>query len=228
MVRLAHQMAYLNDNIRGDIERYHVHGVPLTVVNGRPAFEGALPTETAVMEILRAGDPDAYERVDAKRREARGERRATEAAPAGEYDVIVVRAGPAGLAAAVYATRKGRRIALIGREAGGQLNDTALIENYLGFAQIGGRELAQVMRNHVEAYPVAERCHTTVREVRARSAISRSLAASGASPAFHNVAASIRRTCSATALCSSPTAAVSIRRGSRGRRPRPCAPADCP
>jgi alkyl hydroperoxide reductase subunit F len=176
MVRLAHQMAFLSGNIRADIidaaefpilvERYHVRGVPRTIVNGRPAFEGALPAESAVVEILREADPDAYERVDAMLREKRGERRATEAAPTGEYDIIVVGAGAAGLAAALYATRKGRRTALIGRQAGGQINDTAVIENYLGFPQIGGRELADLMRNHVETYPVSERCHTTAREVR--------------------------------------------------------------
>ena len=176
MVRLAHQMAYVNGNVRADminaaefpalVERYHVRGVPRTVINGRPAFEGALPEGSAVMEILRETDADAYERIDAMLREQRGERRATLAETTSEYDVIVAGAGPAGLAAALYATRKGRRTALIGRHAGGQINDTAIIENYLGFPRIGGRELAELMRNHVETYRVAERCHTTAREVR--------------------------------------------------------------
>jgi NADH-dependent peroxiredoxin subunit F len=175
MVRLAHQMAFVNGNVRADmvdtaefpvlVERYHVRGVPRAVINGRPAFEGALAAASAVMEILRAADPDAYERVDAMLREQRGERRATQAQAASEYDIIVVGAGPAGLAAALYATRKGRRIALIGRQAGGQINDTAVIENYLGFPQVGGRELAELMRDHVETYPVAERCHTLASEV---------------------------------------------------------------
>jgi NADH-dependent peroxiredoxin subunit F len=176
MVQLAHQMAFVSGNIRADmidavefptlVERYHVRGVPRTVINGRPAFEGAQPAASAVMEILREADPEAYDHVDAMLREQRGERRATTADTASEYDIIVVGAGPAGLAAALYAARKGRRTALIGRQAGGQINDTAIVENYPGFAQIGGRELADLMRNHAEAYPVAERCHTSAREVR--------------------------------------------------------------
>ena len=176
MVRLAHQLAFVNTNIRADmveaaefpalVQRYQVHGVPRTVINGRPAFEGALPAASAILEILRESDPEAYERTDAMAREARGERRAIQATPAAEYDVIVVGAGPAGLTAALYAVRKGYRVALIGRQAGGQLNDTATVENYPGFVHMGGRELAELFRNHMEAYPVAERCHTTVKRIR--------------------------------------------------------------
>jgi alkyl hydroperoxide reductase subunit F len=176
MVRLAHQIAFVNAHVRADmvdagefptlVQRYHTHGVPQTVVNGRPLFEGALPPAAAIIEILREGDPEAYERVDARLREERGERRATAAAEAVEYDILIVGAGPAGLAAALYAVRKGRRTALFGKAAGGQLNDTATIENYLGFPQVGGRDLAELMRNHVETYAVAERCRTLVSEIR--------------------------------------------------------------
>ena len=50
------------------------------------------------------------------------------------YDVVVVGAGPAGLAAAVYAASEGLRVAVIERDApGGQAGQSARIENYLGF-----------------------------------------------------------------------------------------------
>ena len=50
------------------------------------------------------------------------------------YDVVVVGAGPAGLAAGVYAASEGLRVAVIEREApGGQAAQSARIENYLGF-----------------------------------------------------------------------------------------------
>ena len=60
------------------------------------------------------------------------------------YDVVIVGAGPAGLAAAVYGASEGLRTALLEGEAfGGQAGTSSLIRNYLGFPRgIGGAELA--------------------------------------------------------------------------------------
>ena len=58
---------------------------------------------------------------------------ATEPAAA-EYDTVIVGAGPAGLAAAVYGASEGLRTIVIEREApGGQAGTSSRIENYLGF-----------------------------------------------------------------------------------------------
>jgi thioredoxin reductase (NADPH) len=65
--------------------------------------------------------------------------------PAGRvYDVVIVGAGPGGLAAAVYAASEGLSTALLEREAfGGQAGTTSRIRNYLGFpAGVSGVELA--------------------------------------------------------------------------------------
>jgi thioredoxin reductase (NADPH) len=61
------------------------------------------------------------------------------------YDLIVVGAGPAGLAAAVYGASEGLRTVLLEREApGGQAGQSSRIENYLGFpAGVSGSELAR-------------------------------------------------------------------------------------
>jgi thioredoxin reductase len=66
--------------------------------------------------------------------------------PAGEvFDVAVVGAGPAGLAAAVYASSEGLRTVIIEHEAvGGQAGTSSMIRNYPGFSQgISGARLAQ-------------------------------------------------------------------------------------
>lgn len=61
------------------------------------------------------------------------------------YDLIIVGAGPAGLAAAVYGASEGLRTLLIEREApGGQAGMSSRIENYLGFpAGLSGAELTR-------------------------------------------------------------------------------------
>jgi len=61
------------------------------------------------------------------------------------YDVIVVGAGPAGLAAGVYGASEGLRTLLIEPDAvGGQAGSSSKIENYLGFPQgLSGDELAK-------------------------------------------------------------------------------------
>ena len=61
------------------------------------------------------------------------------------YDVCIVGAGPAGLAAAVYAASEGLRTVIVEREApGGQAAQSAAIENYLGFPKgLSGFDLTQ-------------------------------------------------------------------------------------
>ena len=61
-----------------------------------------------------------------------------------EYDTVIIGAGPAGLAAAVYGASEGLRTIVIEREApGGQAGTSSRIENYLGFPSgVSGGELA--------------------------------------------------------------------------------------
>ena len=65
--------------------------------------------------------------------------------PQKTFDVAVVGAGPAGLAASVYGASEGLATAVIdGMGVGGQIGTTSKIENYLGFpAGVSGREFAE-------------------------------------------------------------------------------------
>lgn len=67
------------------------------------------------------------------------------AGAAREVDLLVVGAGPAGLAAAVYGASEGLTTLVVEREAiGGQAGTSSLIRNYLGFSRgLSGSELAQ-------------------------------------------------------------------------------------
>jgi thioredoxin reductase (NADPH) len=79
------------------------------------------------------------------------------------YDVIVVGAGPAGLACALYCSTEGLKTVLVEREAaGGQAALSSRIENYLGFpsglsgADLARRGVAQVRRFGTEVLAPAE------------------------------------------------------------------------
>lgn len=73
------------------------------------------------------------------------------------YDVVIIGAGPAGLAAAVYGGSEGLKTLLIEKKApGGQAGTSSRIENYLGFpkglsgAELSRRATTQAMRFGVE------------------------------------------------------------------------------
>ena len=71
----------------------------------------------------------------------------------GDHDVIIVGAGPAGLCAAMYAGRGMLKALLIERGApGGELLNTDLIEDYIGFESIKGWDLAQKMTEHAKKF----------------------------------------------------------------------------
>ena len=70
------------------------------------------------------------------------------------YDSIIIGARSAGIAAAIYLKRKGREIALLGEAPGGQMMDTAEIENYPGFSSIQGYELTDKMTEHISSLGV--------------------------------------------------------------------------
>ena len=69
------------------------------------------------------------------------------------YDVLIIGAGPAGLSAAVYLKRAMLSVAIIEKQplSGGQILTSYNIENYLGFTQISGTELAEKFKKHAEA-----------------------------------------------------------------------------
>lgn len=68
------------------------------------------------------------------------------------WDLIIVGAGAAGLAAGVYGIRSGLKTLIIEEKlAGGTTADAPIIENYLGFQSINGMELSQKMANHARS-----------------------------------------------------------------------------
>jgi thioredoxin reductase (NADPH) len=82
------------------------------------------------------------------------------------FDVIIVGAGPAGLAAGLYAARMNLRAVLVDQgPPGGQLLNTELIEDYPGFESILGSDLAIRMAEHARNFGLDIREFEPVRDI---------------------------------------------------------------
>lgn len=71
----------------------------------------------------------------------------------GDYDVIILGAGPAGLSAGIYASRAGLDCVILEKGIpGGQVLTSPTIENYPGFPEIAGMKLMENMAEHAKIY----------------------------------------------------------------------------
>ena len=70
------------------------------------------------------------------------------------YPLIIIGAGPAGLAASIYASRFGVEHVVIGSLMGGLISETHLIDNYPGIEDITGFEFSQKLTHHAQKYGV--------------------------------------------------------------------------
>jgi alkyl hydroperoxide reductase subunit F len=68
--------------------------------------------------------------------------------------VLVVGGGPAGATAAIYAARKGIRTGLVAERLGGQVLDTAGIENFPSVPHTEGTHFGAALEEHIKAYEV--------------------------------------------------------------------------
>lgn len=88
-----------------------------------------------------------------------------------KYDVIVIGAGPGGMTAALYASRANLSVLMLDRGVyGGQMNNTAEVENYPGFKSILGPDLGQKMYDGATQFG-AEYAYGNVVSVQNRGAV---------------------------------------------------------
>jgi thioredoxin reductase (NADPH) len=84
-----------------------------------------------------------------------------------DYEVVIVGAGPAGMCAGMYAGRSMLRSVVLERGLpGGELLNTEVIEDYIGFEHILGWELAEKMNNHAVKFGAEIRTSERVEKVR--------------------------------------------------------------
>ena len=148
VVQALNAMAVLNPNIHhtavdggthtDEVEAKGIASVPAIYLDGEDWGSGRMD----MAEILERLDADAAQgaKEDLSQRDP--------------YDVLVVGAGPAGAAAAVYAARKGIRTAMVGSRIGGQVLDTEAIDNLISVPHTTGPRLADALRSHVNDYNI--------------------------------------------------------------------------
>lgn len=148
VVQALNTISILNPRIRhtaieggafsDEAERREVMSVPSVFRDGDLFETGRVGIEQILSKLDAGAEARAAEQIDAKE----------------PFDVLVVGAGPAGAAAAVYAARKGLRTGVIADRFGGQLLDTLGIENFISVAHTEGPRLAAQLEQHVREYPV--------------------------------------------------------------------------
>ena len=121
-----------------EAESRGVLAVPTVFMDGELFGSGRMTLE----EIVGRLDAGAADRV------------AQEMAGKDAFDVLVVGGGPAGAAAAIYASRKGIRTGLVAERFGGQVLDTMAIENFVSVAHTEGPRFAAALEQHVDEYDV--------------------------------------------------------------------------
>jgi len=148
LVQALNLMAVLNPRIshvaidgalfQSEVDAREIMSVPAVFLNGEPFGAGRM----SVDDILAKLDTGSAARA------------AAELANKDTFDVLIVGAGPAGAAAAVYAARKGIRTGLLAERFGGQVLDTMAIENFVSVPETEGPKMAAAMERHVREYEV--------------------------------------------------------------------------
>lgn len=149
VVQSLNQFALINNNINTEmidgglypslIEDRNIQGVPSVYLNGELFANGKIDTAQLVDKLIErfpsivGVDNDTQLPLQ---------------------DVTVIGAGPAGVASAIYAARKGLNVTLIADRIGGQVKDTVGIENLISVPKTTGTELTGNMQAHLSDYDI--------------------------------------------------------------------------
>jgi alkyl hydroperoxide reductase subunit F len=152
VVQSLNQFALLNENISSEmidgglfktiIDERNIQGVPSVYLNGELFANGKIDTAQLVDKLI-----ERFPYVI----------NAAEVEQLPLQDVTVIGAGPAGIASAIYAARKGLNVTMIADRIGGQVKDTVGIENLISVPKTTGTELTSNMQAHLSDYDITIR-----------------------------------------------------------------------
>lgn len=156
VVQTLNQFALLNSQIKNEmidggvfpelVQEKGLQGVPAVYLNGKSFANGKVDT-AIILQKLFEQYPEAL-------------RASHEELPV--QDVTVIGGGPAGVAAAIYAARKGLAVTLVADRIGGQVKDTMDIENLISVPKTTGPELSANLGLHLDHYPITKRENLSV------------------------------------------------------------------
>ncbi len=145
VVQALNLMAVLNPRIRHtmvdgalfeqEVAALNIRSVPTVLLNGKSFGQGRMEIE----QILAKLDSGVEKRLAAQMNAEK------------PYDMLIVGGGPAGASAAIYAARKGIRVAVAAERLGGQLHDTLAIDNLISVSHTEGPDLARELESNVRA-----------------------------------------------------------------------------
>ena len=143
VVQALNVMSVINPNITHTMidgavfreESKDIMAVPSIFLDGEEFGSGKMTIEEIINQV--GGGADASE-FDARE----------------PFDVLVIGGGPASAAASIYAARKGLRTGIVAERIGGQVNDTAAIENFISVKETTGPEFAQNLADHIKSYDI--------------------------------------------------------------------------
>ncbi|MBA8759874.1 alkyl hydroperoxide reductase subunit F [Staphylococcus schleiferi subsp. coagulans] len=143
VVQALNLMSVLNPNITHTMidgavfkeEAEDIMAVPAIFLNGEQFGNGRM-TVTDILSTLGQGpDASAFEDKEV-------------------FDVLVIGGGPASASSAIYAARKGLTTGIVADRIGGQVNDTADIENLIGIKKTTGPSLSTNLEEHIKDYNI--------------------------------------------------------------------------
>lgn len=145
VVQALNVMSVLNPNVthtmidgaafKEEVESKNIMAVPTVFLNGESFSNGRATLEELLTKLGSEVDPEEFNNKE-------------------PFDVLVVGGGPAGASAAIYAARKGIRTGIVADRFGGQILDTATIENFISVKHTEGPKLAASLEEHVKEYDV--------------------------------------------------------------------------
>jgi alkyl hydroperoxide reductase subunit F len=121
-----------------EAESRGVMAVPTVFVDGEEFGSGRMTLAEIVGKLDTGAEARVAAAIDAK----------------DPFDVLVVGGGPGGVAAAIYAARKGIRTGLVAERFGGQVLDTMSIENFISVQATTGPAFVAGLEAHVEDYDI--------------------------------------------------------------------------